>query len=465
VAQVSFVDTTMRDAHQSLLATRITTPELVSIASLVDTVGYHAVEMWGGATYDAAVRYLDEDPWERLDKLRDKFTNTRIQMLLRGQNLLGYRNYADDVVELFVKILARHGMDIVRMFDALNDFRNLEKAADCVREEKMHLQIALSYTVSPVHNVDYFVNLADTAMELEADSICIKDMAGLLTPGAARELVKAIKENHDVPLEIHSHFSTGLADISYVAAAEAGADILDTATSALALGTSQPAVEAIWTALSDLGLASPPDYSLLRHINRHFTKVRENHRGNDSVMQTIMPEILENQIPGGMFSNLLSQLKSQRVSHLLPQVLEEVPRVREDLGYPPLVTPTSQIVGVQAVLNTISGERYKLVTKEVERYVKGYYGRPPAEVSQYLRDRILGDETSLECRAADLIPAEVESSREQIGLLAKTDEDLLTYLLLGEVGKSFLLRKYRSSLGVDFSLAEKHSEGLAVYPI
>lgn len=465
MAQVSFVDTTMRDAHQSLLATRITTPELVAIASLVDTVGYHAVEIWGGATYDAAVRYLSEDPWERLDKLRDKFMKTRIQMLLRGQNLLGYRNYGDDVVELFVKTLSRHGMDIVRMFDALNDFRNLEKAAACVIKEKMHLQVALSYTISPVHNIEYFVDLADEAVNLGADSLCIKDMAGLLTPGAARELVLEIKRNHEMPLEVHSHFSTGLADMSYMTAAEAGADILDTATSALALGTSQPAVEAMWTALSDLGLTIPPDYSLLRHINRHFIRVRNAHSGNDTVLQPIMPEILENQIPGGMFSNLLSQLKSQRVGHLLPQVLEEVPRVREDLGYPPLVTPTSQIVGVQAVLNTISGERYKLVTKEVERYVKGYYGRPPGTVSPQLLEKILGNDEPLKCRAADLIPFEVDSSREHIGLLAKSDEDLLTYLLLGEVGKSFLLKKYKLSLGVDFSMAELHSNGLAVHPI
>ncbi|MDD2333280.1 MAG: pyruvate carboxylase subunit B [Mesotoga sp.] len=462
--KVCFVDTTMRDAHQSLLATRVTTSELAKIAPLVDQVGYHAVEVWGGATFDSCVRYLDEDPWERLDVLKEKFKKTKLQMLLRGQNLLGYRNYADDVVELFVKTMSKHGIDVVRIFDALNDFRNLEQSAKAIKASGMHLQVAMSYTTSPVHNIDYFVEISDAAVELGADSLCIKDMAGLLKPGTATTLVNEIKKRHPIPLEVHSHFTTGIADMTYLKSAEAGADILDTATSSMGFGTSQPGVESIWTALHDVGLADRPDYPLLKEINDYFAGVRRNHSGTDAGF-TINTSVLENQIPGGMYSNLINQLKSQNMSDKFEEVLDEVPRVRADLGYPPLVTPTSQIVGVQAVLNVMNKERYKTITKEVERYIKGFYGSPPAEIEKSLKSRVMGVEESISHRPGDTLDLEVEKGRSELGLLAQNDEDLLIYLLLGEVGKKFLAQRYQNSLRVDFDVAKDFKEGITVYPV
>jgi len=454
----------MRDAHQSLLATRVTTSELAKIAPLVDQVGYHAVEVWGGATFDSCVRYLDEDPWERLDVLKEKFKKTKLQMLLRGQNLLGYRNYADDVVELFVKTMSKHGIDVVRIFDALNDFRNLEQSAKAIKASGMHLQVAMSYTTSPVHNIDYFVEISDEAVELGADSLCIKDMAGLLKPGTATTLVNEIKKRHPIPLEVHSHFTTGIADMTYLKSAEAGADILDTATSSMGFGTSQPGVESIWTALHDVGLADRPDYPLLKEINDYFAGVRRNHSGTDAGF-TINTSVLENQIPGGMYSNLINQLKSQNMSDKFEEVLDEVPRVRADLGYPPLVTPTSQIVGVQAVLNVMNKERYKTITKEVERYIKGFYGSPPAEIEKSLKSRVMGVEESISHRPGDTLDLEVEKGRSELGLLAQNDEDLLIYLLLGEVGKKFLAQRYQNSLRVDFDVAKDFKEGITVYPV
>ncbi len=454
----------MRDAHQSLLATRVTTRELRDVAALVDKVGYHAVEVWGGATFDSCVRYLNENPWERLDALKGEFKNTQLQMLLRGQNLLGYRNYADDVVDLFVETMSRHGIDIVRVFDALNDFRNLEKSTQAIKKYDMHLQIAMSYTTSPVHSIEYFVELSDRAIEFGADSLCIKDMAGLLKPGTAYELVSEIKKRHAIPLEVHSHFTTGLADMTYLKSAEAGADYLDTATSSMAFGTSQPGVESLWTALADIGLAEKPDYRLLEEINGYFEKVRRNHKGTDAGF-TINTSVLENQIPGGMYSNLINQLKAQNMQERLPEVLEEVPRVREELGYPPLVTPTSQIVGVQAVLNVITGERYKMITKEVEKYIKGFYGKPPADISDHLKKRVLGDGEPISFRPGDAIEPEVEKGRKELGLLARNDEDLLIYLLLGEVGKKYLYEKYREDLKIDFDIARDYQDGMTVYPV
>ncbi len=454
----------MRDAHQSLLATRVTTGELLEVAALVDRVGYHAVEVWGGATFDSCVRYLNENPWERLDALKGEFKNTKLQMLLRGQNLLGYRNYADDVVDLFVETMSRHGIDIVRVFDALNDFRNLEKSTQAIKKYDMHLQIAMSYTTSPVHSIEYFVELSDRAIEFGADSLCIKDMAGLLKPGTAYELVSEIKKRHAIPLEVHSHFTTGLAHMTYLKSAEAGADYLDTATSSMAFGTSQPGVESLWTALADIGLAEKPDYRLLEEINGYFEKVRRNHKGTDAGF-TINTSVLENQIPGGMYSNLINQLKAQNMQERFPEVLEEVPRVREELGYPPLVTPTSQIVGVQAVLNVITGERYKMITKEVEKYIKGFYGKPPADVSSELKKRVLGDGEPISFRPGDAIEPEVEKGRKELGLLARNDEDLLIYLLLGEVGKKYLYEKYREDLKIDFDIARDYQDGMTVYPV
>jgi len=465
--KVRFTDTTLRDAHQSLLATRLTTEELVGVASLIDEVGYNSVEIWGGATFDVSVRYLGEDPWERLDRIREQFRKTKIQMLLRGQNLLGYRHYADDVVELFVKKVADHGMDIVRVFDALNDFRNLEKASREVKKHKMHLQVAISYTTSPVHNVEYFTSLAKSAYEeLHADSLCIKDMAGLLTPGEAKRLVKSIKQNCPLPLEIHAHFTTGLADLTYLAAAEAGAEIVDTAISALAYGTSQPAVESLWVSMNSLGYADKPNLKLLKTISDYFSTVRAKHADHDVSLLTIKPEVLTNQIPGGMYSNMINQLKSQKALDKLEEVLDEVPKVRKDLGYPPLVTPTSQIVGVQAVLNVLTGERYKIITKETEKYVLGYYGTPPAPVNPELKNRIESKGSkAITGRAADYIEPEVLSSREKFKTIAKSDEDLLILLLLGEVGRKYLVGKYEKELGIDFSLISDFSDTAIVYPV
>ena len=360
--------------------------------------------------------------------------------------------------------MSRHGIDIVRVFDALNDFRNLEKSTQAIKKYDMHLQIAMSYTTSPVHSIEYFVELSDRAIEFGADSLCIKDMAGLLKPGTAYELVSEIKKRHAIPLEVHSHFTTGLADMTYLKSAEAGADYLDTATSSMAFGTSQPGVESLWTALADIGLAEKPDYRLLEEINGYFEKVRRNHKGTDAGF-TINTSVLENQIPGGMYSNLINQLKTQNMQERLPEVLEEVPRVREELGYPPLVTPTSQIVGVQAVLNVITGERYKMITKEVEKYIKGFYGKPPTDVSTQLKKRVLGDGEPISFRPGDAIEPEVEKGRKELGLLARNDEDLLIYLLLGEVGKKYLYEKYREDLKIDFDIARDYQDGMTVYPV
>ncbi|AKI97080.1 pyruvate carboxylase subunit B [Kosmotoga pacifica] len=465
--KVRFTDTTLRDAHQSLLATRLTTEELVEITPVMDEIGYNSVEMWGGATFDVSVRYLNEDPWERLDRMREKFKKTKLQMLLRGQNLLGYRHYADDVVELFVKKMANHGMDIVRVFDALNDFRNLEKACKEVKKNGMHLQVAISYTTSPVHNIEYFTNLALKAhKELKADSLCIKDMAGLLTPGEAKKLVENIKRTCPLPIEIHAHFTTGLADLTYLSSVEAGAEIVDTAISALAYGTSQPAVESLWVSLHTLGYAEKPDLKLLEKVNEYFIRIREKHVEHDVSMKTIRPDILTNQIPGGMYSNLLSQLRSQGALNRLKEVLEEVPRVREDLGYPPLVTPTSQIVGVQAVLNVLTGERYKIITKETERYILGHYGKPPAPICPELKKLIIDKGgVVIEGRPADYIEPEVERTREKFRTIINNDEDLLILILLGEVGRKYLVKKYESELGVDFSLSSDYSDTVIVHPV
>jgi oxaloacetate decarboxylase alpha subunit len=322
----------------------------------------------------------------------------------------------------------------------------------------------MSYTTSPVHSIEYFVELSDRAIEFGADSLCIKDMAGLLKPGTAYELVSEIKKRHTIPIEVHSHFTTGLADMTYLKSAEAGADYLDTATSSMAFGTSQPGVESLWTALADIGLAEKPDYRLLEEINDYFEKVRRNHKGTDAGF-TINTSVLENQIPGGMYSNLINQLKTQNMQERLPEVLEEVPRVREELGYPPLVTPTSQIVGVQAVLNVITGERYKMITKEVEKYIKGFYGKPPTDVSTQLKKRVLGDGEPISFRPGDAIEPEVEKGRKELGLLARNDEDLLIYLLLGEVGKKYLYEKYREDLKIDFDIARDYQDGMTVYPV
>lgn len=455
------VDTTLRDGQQSLIATRMKTNEFENLLEDFDKVGFYSMEVWGGATYDSCIRYLDEDPWERLDIIRKKLKNTKIQMLLRGQNLVGYRHYSDDVVELFVRKMANHGVDIVRVFDALNDIRNLEKSITECKKNKMEVQAAISYTVSPVHNNEFYIDYIKKLVERGIDSVAVKDMAGLLKPEDAYLLIKEIKNKFDIPVEIHSHNTCGLASMSYQKAIEAGVDYLDLAISPFANGTSQPAVEP-FNFSYDLGL----DEKILEKLASGLWKIRKNHSENDMKMVSIDSKILSSQIPGGMLSNLHSQLKQQKAEDKIDQVMLEVPKVRKDLGYPPLVTPTSQIVGVQATLNVLTGERYKMITNEVKNYLKGLYGKSPAPVDETLMKNALGDEKPIQTRPADSIEPEVKKAKKEAGLLAKNQEDLLTYILFGEIGKKYLTEKYRKSLNVDFEIAKDYENNDSViYPV
>lgn len=461
-----FVDTTLRDGHQSLIATRMRTEDMLPALEAFDRMNFHSMEVWGGATFDVAVRFLNENPWERLKKIREGLKNTKIQMLLRGQNLVGYRHYADDVVELFIKKVAEYGLDIIRIFDALNDERNLQKSIEESKKHGLHVQVAISYTVSPVHTLDYYLDFARKLLDMGVDSICIKDMAGLLTPKRAYELVRALKEKFGVPVEVHSHCTTGFAPLAYQAAYEAGADFFDTAISPFSMGTSQPTFETMYYAFRGNG-KEDFDREALKFLVDHFTKVRMKYVEYDVGMKYPDSRIIFSQIPGGMYSNLLKQLKEQRMEHLLDKVLEEVPRVQKDLGYPPLVTPTSQIVGVQAFLNVVYG-RYERITNETKNYVKGLYGRPPAPIDPELMRKILGDEKPIDFRPADLLEPELDKARKELGILAETDEDLLIAVILGEVGKKFLRKKYEEKIGVDFNYLESLSDftdDMPVYPV
>ena len=464
-----FVDTTLRDAHQSLIATRMRTEDMLPALEALDSMGFYSMEVWGGATFDVAVRFLEEDPWDRLRSIRKGLKNTKIQMLLRGQNLVGYRNYADDVVELFVKKVAEYGLDIIRIFDALNDVRNLEKPIEVSKKYGIHVQGAISYTVSPVHTLEYYLKVAEEMIKAGVDSLCIKDMAGLLTPKVAYNLVKALKERFNVPVEVHSHCTTGLASMSYLAALEAGVDFLDTALSPLASGTSQPAFETMYHVVKEYGRkVQDIDEKTLEFLTNHFKNVRAKYKDYDVNMKTVDPRIILSQIPGGMYSNLLKQLKEQKMEHLIDKVLKEVPKVRKDLGYPPLVTPTSQIVGVQAVLNVITGERYSKITNEVRNYLKGLYGKPPGPINEELLRKVLGNEKPIDTRPADILEPELEKAKKEIGHLAEKDEDLLIYVILGDVGKKFLIKKYEKRLKVDFEYIDSISEftnDLPVYPV
>lgn len=437
---VKVTDTSFRDAHQSLMATRLKTEHMLEVAELMDQVGFHSMEVWGGATFDSCMRYLDEDPWERLRKLRKAIKNTKLQMLLRGQNLVGYRHYADDVVEEFVKRAVYNGIDIIRIFDALNDVRNMEKAMSVANKEGAHVQAAISYTLSPVHNLDYFVEIAKKLVDMGAHSIAIKDMAGLLSPYDAFELVKRLK-TINVPVQVHSHYTSGMASMTYLKAIEAGADIVDTACAPLALGTSQPATESLVAALKGTPYDTNLDLSLLSKASEFFKEVRKGYYIPYEQAMSIDTNVLTYQIPGGMISNLVSQLAQQKATHLLPEVLKEVPRVREDLGYPPLVTPTSQIVGTQAVVNTLLNERYKMISTEVKNYVRGLYGKPPAPISKELQEKILKGEKPVEVRPADLLPPQMEEARRQAGELAQSVEDVLSYVLFPQVAEAFFRRR------------------------
>lgn len=438
---VKITDTTLRDAHQSLMATRMRTEHMVDILEKMEEVGYHSLEVWGGATFDTCMRFLDEDPWERLWALKKVFKKTKLQMLLRGQNLVGYRHYADDVVKEFVKRAVAGGIDIVRIFDALNDTRNMEVALQEVRREGGHAQVTLSYTISPVHNIDYFADMAAKLEDMGAHSICIKDMAGLISPFDAYELVTKMKKRISIPVQLHCHYTSGMASMAYLKAIEAGVDVIDTATASLALGTSQPPTDTLVAALKGTPYDTGLNQELLSEVSDYFKEVRKNYHIPLEVAMGVDTNVLSYQIPGGMISNLASQLEGQKASHLLGEVLKEVPRVREELGYPPLVTPTSQIVGTQAVFNVMLKERYKMVSSEVKNYLRGYYGRPPGPVDEELRTKILGQEEPISVRPADLLPPQLEKAKEELGDLLEKKEDLLSYVLFPQVARSFLRRR------------------------
>ncbi|HHW21657.1 MAG TPA: oxaloacetate decarboxylase subunit alpha [Clostridiaceae bacterium] len=447
---IKITDTSLRDAHQSLIATRMTIDDILPIVEKMDTVGYHSLECWGGATFDACVRFLNEDPWERLRKIRAKAKNTKLQMLLRGQNLLGYKHYADDVVDYFVQKSIANGIDIIRIFDALNDPRNMERAMKACKKEGGHAQAAFSYTISPFHSLEQFVKDARTFVEMGADSICIKDMAGLLVPYQAYELVKALKENVKVPIQLHTHYTSGVGSMTYLKGIEAGVDVVDCAISPMAMGTSQPPEEPLVATLQGTPYDTGYDLNLLSEIAEYFSKLREKYLSSGLLNTKVMGvdvNALIYQVPGGMLSNLVSQLKQAGKEDKLHEVLKEVPKVREDLGYPPLVTPTSQIVGTQAVLNVVMGERYKMIPKETKGLVKGEYGKTPAPISDEIVKKIIGDEERVTCRPADLIPNELDKIRQEVAEYIEQDEDVLTYAMFPQVAAKYFeyrkAQKYR----------------------
>ncbi|MGI6587835.1 MAG: sodium-extruding oxaloacetate decarboxylase subunit alpha [Peptococcia bacterium] len=464
--RVGITDTTWRDSHQSLLATRMKTEDMLPIAEKMDEVGFYSMEVWGGATFDTCMRFLNEDPWERLDKIKQVLKKTKTQMLLRGQNLVGYKHYADDVVEEFVKKAVAHGMDIFRIFDAMNDVRNLEKAMDTAKKEGAHVQATISYTVSPVHNLNYFLELVRQLVDTGADSICIKDMAGILKPYAAYELVGEIKKKYALPVQVHTHYTSGMASMMYLKAIEAGAEMIDTAISSMAMGTSQPATETMVATLAGTPYDTGLNLEALMEIADYFKEVRKKYKQFDVFKAGVDTKVLLYQVPGGMLSNFISQLQQQNALDKLPAVLAEVPRVREDLGFPPLVTPTSQIVGTQAVLNVLMG-RYKMVTNEVKNYLRGLYGATPAPVNEELRQEIIGDKEPITGRPADLIEPQLEQARKEIGIYLQKEEDVLSYTIFPQVAKKFLEEQYAAKCKVDFNLAQENEieMGAKVYPL
>lgn len=437
---IKITDTTLRDGHQSLLATRMRTEHMLPILEKIDRVGYHSLEVWGGATFDTCLRFLNEDPWERLRTIR-KHCKTPLQMLLRGQNIVGYKNYPDDVLAEFIKKTVYNGLDIFRIFDALNDTRNMEKAMEIVKKEGAHVQAVACYTISPVHNVEYFVNLARKLEEMGADSICLKDMAGILAPQPAGEIIKAWKENLKVPVQLHCHYTSGMASMCYLRAIDAGVDVVDCAISSMALQTSQPAVEPMVETLKSSPRDSGLDLKLLSEIAEYFADVRKKYYAEfDLSPKSVDVNVLMYQVPGGMMSNFFSQLREQNALDKLPDVLEELPQTRADLGYPPLVTPTSQIVGIQAVFNVLFG-RWVINSNETINYVRGYYGRPPAPISEETRKMIIGDEEPITCRPADLIPPGLEEARKKVEPYMEQEEDVISGAIFPEVTLEFLKKR------------------------
>lgn len=439
--KIKITETALRDGHQSLIATRLKTEEILPILEKMDNAGYYSIEVWGGATFDACIRFLNEDPWERLREIRKVVKKTKLQMLLRGQNLLGYRHYADDVVEEFVKKSIENGIDIIRVFDALNDFRNIKKAVSSIIKYNGHAQGCIAYATSEVHTVEYYINKVKELEKMGVHSICIKDMAGILLPFKAYELIQKIKEVTNLEIELHTHTTSGIAEMLYVKAIEGGIDIVDTAISPFAGGTSQPATESLVFALKDTKYDTEIDTNVLSDIANYFKVIKDKYRNNGILnpkVYDIEPKTLMYQVPGGMLSNLLSQLSEQGSSDKYEEVLAEIPKVRKDLGYPPLVTPLSQMVGTQAVFNVLTKERYKVIPKEIRDYFKGQYGMPPAEINEKIRQLAIGDETVITCRPADLFENELSKISEELGELGHSMEDTLMYALFPENAKKFL---------------------------
>mgnify|MGYP001566820470 FL=1 len=458
------MDTTLRDAHQSLLATRLKTKDMLPIAEKIEKAGYWSVEMWGGATFDSALRFLHEDPWERIRELKKLMPNTPFQMLLRGQNIVGYRHYADDVVEKFVERAVANGINIMRIFDALNDFRNMETAIKATIKYGGKVEASFCYTLSPAHNNGLFVDMAKRLEDMGADTICIKDMAGLLSPYSAFELISKLKKAVRAPIHLHTHDTSGMATATYLKAIEAGVDIVDTAISSLASGTSQPPTETLVSILKGTKYDTGLDINLLTEIAAYFRNVRKNYKKYESEFTGVDPDVLVYQIPGGMTSNLASQLNEQKALNRMYEVLAEVPRVRKDFGYPPLVTPSSQIVGTQATLNVLTGERYKVITSETKNYLKGLYGKPSAPINEEVRKKAIGDEEFIECRPADLIEPELEKFKKEAGDKAKNDDDLLLYALFPKVALEFFDLREKGKLGENAPSEEKKEEKAAEAP-
>ena len=444
--KVKVTETILRDAHQSLMATRMKIDDMLPIAKKLDQIGYHSLEVWGGATFDACLRYLNEDPWERLRVLRKAMPDTKLQMLLRGQNILGYKHYPDDVVEEFIKKSIQNGIDIIRIFDALNDERNLMTSINATKKYGGHAQCAISYTTSPVHNIEYYVNKIKQYESYGADSICIKDMSGILMPYEAESLVREIKKHSNIEIQMHSHFTSGIANQMYMKAVEAGADIIDTAISPFGMGSSQPATESMVASLQGSPYDTGLDMGKLNEIAEYFKGIKEKYVKEGLISAKVLEvdvKSLAYQVPGGMLSNLVSQLKSQGQTERLQEVLEEVPRVREDLGYPPLVTPLSQMVGTQAVFNVIMGERYKMIPTEIKNYVKGLYGRPAVEIKAEIIEKIIGTEQIFTGRPADLLEPQLAQFKKEMATFLEQEEDVLSYALFPQVALEYF--KYREA--------------------
>lgn len=438
---VKICETILRDAHQSLLATRMRTEDMLTIAAQLDKVGYWSCEVWGGATFDTAMRFLGEDPWQRLRTLRKAMPNTRMQMLLRGQNLVGYKHYPDDIAEKFIVAARRNGVDVFRIFDALNDIRNMEFAMKIAKREGGHVQAAISYTISPVHDIPMFIEMGKQLANLGADSICIKDMAGLITPYAAYELISALKQQLSLPIQLHTHYTSGMGTASLLKAIEAGVDVVDTAISSMALSTSQAPTETLVAILKGTERDTGLDLSNLADISRQMSNIRKKYSSFEAGISAVDVNVLQFQVPGGMLSNLISQLRQQNAMDKYYDVLDEIPRVRKDLGYPPLVTPSSQIVGVQATMNVLVGERYKMISEETKQYVRGYYGKPPTSIDPEVQRKVMGDEKPITCRPADMLAPGWEKAKQEVGDLAKSDEDILSYALFPQVAKTFFERR------------------------